>query len=126
MHAHQTTESEKRSVPLEAIEFELALNAENIRQSGFEASVRRALTRSSGSLLFLMPVSDIPHCQRIAAILAGKGAESQLLLVLLHSDGDSFHIETAEESALKPYANVAMSYRNVLERLAGGSEATTH
>ncbi len=126
MHTHETTASEKkRTVPLEAIEFELALNAENIRQSGFEASVRRALTRSGGSLLFLMPVSEIADCQRIAAILAGSGTDSQILLVLLRNDGDSFRIETAEDTALKPYASVAMSYRNVLECLAGGGEATT-
>jgi hypothetical protein len=126
MNAHQDAEPIGFPCPLEAIEFELALSAENILERGFEAVVCSALEKTGGTLLFLMPVSQLAEWQRVAAVSVGDDPESHTLLVLLHEDGASHSVESAAACGLEPYASVALSFRNVLERLAEPAASTSH
>ncbi|QDZ01048.1 hypothetical protein FQ775_12015 [Nitratireductor mangrovi] len=114
MDAQQIIAPEADRTPLEAVEFELALNSQNIFESGFETAVHRAAEKADAAVLFHMPAPDLPDCQRIAAVSLGDGADAHTLLVLLQADGGSFRIESAAASD-NPFAGIALSYRGLLD-----------
>ncbi|PSM18316.1 hypothetical protein [Nitratireductor sp. StC3] len=101
-------------MPLEAVEFELALNSQDIAESGFETALRRAAERADGSVLFHMPALAQRDCQRVAAVSLGAGHDTHTVLVLLGRDGGSVRIENARDSD-NPFAGIALSYRGLLD-----------
>lgn len=114
--AAELTQAAHAGMPLEAVEFELALNAQDIVASGFEAAVRRAADMADGSFLFHMPAHAVEDCQRVAAVsLAGLDAPFTLL-VLLGADGRSVRLEDAQASD-NPLAGMAVSYGGLLAHL---------
>jgi hypothetical protein len=114
--AAEQTPAEHAGMPLEAVEFELALNAQDIVTSGFEGAVRRAAEMAEGSFLFHMPAHASPDCQRVAAVsLAGPDAPFTLL-VLLGGDGRTVKLEDAQASD-NPLAGMAVSYGGLLAHL---------
>lgn len=109
-------DAEHEALPLELVEFELTLNAQDLVADGFEEAVRRAAESSSATVLFHMPAGEVPDCQRIAAVGIGDGEEGTTALVLLGADGRSLRVENAAEND-NPFAAIALSYRSVMDRL---------
>lgn len=116
MDARQETDTNDSGIPLETVEFELALNSQDIVEEGFEAAVRSVVDRTDATFLFHMPAHSVEGCQRVAAVSLGSGDERSTLLVLLHDDGRTFRLEAADESD-NPFAGMALSYSGLLAHL---------
>ena len=105
-------------LPLEAVEFDLALSSRDIVESGFETAVREAAEKSGAEFLFHMPVIEVEDTQRIAALRVGAVDDRHTVLVHLRADGTSFRVENAAPSQ-SPFAGIALSYGGVLDCLDG-------
>lgn len=105
-------------LPLEAVEFDLALSSRDIVESGFETAVRDAAEKSGAEFLFQMPVIEVEDTQRIAALRVGAADDRHTVLVHLRADGVSFRVENAAASD-SPFAGIALSYGGVLDCLDG-------
>jgi hypothetical protein len=114
--AADLTQAAHAGMPLEAVEFELALNAQDIVAKGFEAAVRRAAEMADGHFLFHMPAHAVPDCQRVAAVSLASPDAPFTLLVLLGADGRSVRLEDAQASD-NPLAGMAVSYGGLLAHL---------
>ena len=103
---------------LEAVELELAIDADDIRVLGFDAAVRDAMRSLDGEFLFDLPASGLATgFQRIAVVrVRSGGRETAILLVMLADDGDTIKVcEPDEETA--GLSDFARAFINVLERL---------
>lgn len=73
---------------LENVELMMALEAQNLVGSGFEASVRRAAETIGAEFLFNIPAPSSMPFQR-AALVSLADENSELVLVTLSADGSS-------------------------------------
>jgi len=115
MNAPTDVSKENTAVSLETIELELALQAQDTVQAGFEGALRQALDQAGGTLLFQMRVDDESGTRWTAAVSVGSGEDRQLLIVTIPSDGPA-RIEPMEESS-EPIARIAPAFADVMERL---------
>lgn len=112
MNVPETIKSGKTSHSLEMMEFEFSLAARSIRNDGFENCVAAAANETGAKVLFQMPACFMEDCQRVAAVLCGRGAEKKVLLVLLGADGCSIRVEDGDTG--NPIFRLANSYANLL------------
>lgn len=112
------TAPDASGLPLEAVEFDLALSSRDIVECGFETAVRDAAEKSGAVFLFQMPVIEVEDTQRIAALRVGEAEERHTVLVHLRADGVSFRVEDAAVSE-SPFAGIALSFGGVLDCLDG-------
>lgn len=108
--------SQEESVALETVEFELALQLQDIARQGFEGALSTALDSVGGKLLFDMPIA-IEDCRRVAAVSLGSGEQRLLALVVLPNGSDTPRVETAENSS-NPVAGIVAAYAGVMDHLA--------
>ena len=102
---------------LETVELELALQHEDLIKLTFEDSLKTALDRLGGRLLFDMRLDNaIDDCQRVAAVTLGDGDDKQFALVIMPEGGGSIRVEAAEASG-NPLAAIAQSYEGVMTAL---------
>lgn len=118
MDAATETAQAPAGLPLEAVEFDLALCSRDIVESGFETAVREAAEKSGAVFLFQMPVIEVEDTQRVAALRVGEADERHTVLVHLRADGVSFEVENAADSQ-SPFAGIALSFGGVLDCLDG-------
>lgn len=104
-------------VSLEAAELELALQSQDITEQGFGGAVSHALETLHGTLLFDMPASHLPGCQRIAAVSTGTGPDRLIFLIHLADDGATIKVEEASDDG-SALAGFAASCMNLMDRLA--------
>jgi hypothetical protein len=116
MNAHTVENQPSAPVSLEAVELELALGTLSLNDIGFEGSLRKALEGTGGTLLFSLPASFIPDCQRAAAITVGRGEDRQIMMVMLSADGETLRVESGDGDA-GALAGLAASYAGVMERM---------
>ncbi|HTV67415.1 MAG TPA: hypothetical protein VMF90_02660 [Rhizobiaceae bacterium] len=101
---------------LETVELELTLQHEDLVKLTFEDSLKAALDRLGGKLLFDMRLDNVDNCQRVAAVRLGDGAEKQFALVIMPPSGGPVRVEPTTESD-NPLAAIAESYDGVLSAL---------
>lgn len=75
-------------VNLKAVEFELALGAEDILANGFEACVEKAAQSAGFRPLFNLPVPPNDQLQRLAAVACMDESEPVFTFVALNNSGD--------------------------------------
>ncbi len=112
MNAPEPRISDETPVSLEAVELELSLGVLDLASLGFENCVSQAAEANGGTLLFHMPVEFIPGCQRIAAVLAGRGFDRRTVLVMLDEKGDSMRVEDAGHG--NAFSGLAASYAKLV------------
>lgn len=112
MNAPQTGFAPEADASLEAIELELALQTQDLAAAGFETCVANAAEATGGKLLFHMPVEFMPGCQRIAAVLAGKGSDQRTVMVMLDESGERTFVEDAGNG--NAFSGLASSYANLM------------
>lgn len=98
---------------LEAVELELALHNQNLVSMGFEDSIRAALEKTGGEILFQMRVEN-EDCQRVAAVRIGQGEERELALVIMPPDGGLMRVEPLARST-NPLARITESYAGLMD-----------
>jgi hypothetical protein len=101
----------------DTVEFELALQFQDIGSVGFEGAVRAALGSVGGDVLFDMPLPAEPDCQRVAAVAIGSGGDRLLALVILPAEGSALRVERADRSS-NPVAGIVAAYAGVMDHLA--------
>jgi hypothetical protein len=101
---------------LETVEFELALQLQDIARQGFEGALSTALDSVGGKLLFDMPIAS-EDCRRVAAVSLGAGEQRLLALVVLPNGSDTPRVEAAENSS-NPVAGIVAAYAGVMDHLA--------
>lgn len=99
-------------VSLEAIELEFALGTRKLGEQGFEGCVSDAAAETGGRLLFHMPAGFIADCQRVGAVLAGRGEQKRIVLVMLNEAGNRMRVEDAGNG--NPFAGLAESFAGLL------------
>jgi hypothetical protein len=102
------------SIDLETVELELTLQHEDLMKLPFEDSVRVALDRLGGKLLFQMRLDNAGDCQRVAAVRLGDKEEEQFALIIMPQGGRSIRVEAASESD-NPLARIAESYAGIMD-----------
>ncbi|PHP67151.1 hypothetical protein CSC94_11460 [Zhengella mangrovi] len=103
--------------PLEEVEFEMAIQIQDIRTSGFAQSVSDAAASIGGRMLFDLPCPSGTGCQRVAAIAADTdGGDTRVMLVILSEDGLSVGTENAIGSD-HIFAGFALSHAALDEHL---------
>ena len=105
---------------LETMEFELALQFQDVRSEGFEAAVAAAADSVGGALLFDMPVPAETECQRVAAVAIGAGENRLLMLVTMPNEGDALRVETVEKSS-HPVAGIVAAYAGLMDHFAAAA-----
>lgn len=98
---------------LEAVELELALHNQNLVSMGFEDSIRAALEKTGGEILFQMRIEN-EDCQRIAAVRIGEGEEREFALVIMPPDGGMMRVEPLAHST-NPLARITESYAGLMD-----------
>ena len=102
---------------LEMVELELALDIGDIRALGFASAVRQAIESLGGEFLFDLPASGLSDTdQRIAVVRITQGGKDQLLMVMLHEDGEQLQISLPDERTAG-LADFARAFIDVLEKL---------
>ena len=82
----------KAARSLENVELHMALEAQNLVGSGFEAAVRRAAETIGAEFLFNIPAPSSLPFQR-AALVSLPDEHAELVLVTLSDDGASMHAQ---------------------------------
>lgn len=109
--------SENGTAELETVELMLALEAQDVRLSGFEESVRAAVGSVKGELLFHLPAPASLPFQRVALVMLATESGPAIVLATLDEAGGAIEIqpETAETSHLfrlgEAYLDVATRFR---------------
>ncbi len=85
--AKQALEKAETQPDLKAVEFELALGAEDIGANSFEACVNRAAKEVGFVPLFNLPIPVRHSIQRLAALAAIVDEKPVFIFVGLHEDG---------------------------------------
>jgi hypothetical protein len=98
---------------LETVEFELALQNQNLVSLGFEESIRTALEGVGGEVLFQMRLEE-QDCQRVAAVRIGKGDDQEFALVIMPPGGGIMRVESVSQST-NPLAMIAESYAGLVD-----------
>jgi hypothetical protein len=98
---------------LETVEFELALQNQNLVSLGFEESIRTALEGVGGEVLFQMRLEE-QDCQRVAAVRIGTGEEQEFALVIMPPGGGIMRVEPVKQSN-NPLAKIAESYAGLVD-----------
>jgi hypothetical protein len=98
---------------LEAVELELELHNQNLVSLGFEESIRAALERIGGEILFQMRIEN-EDCQRVAAVRLGNGDERELALVIMPPHGGLMRVEPVAQST-NPLARITESYAGLMD-----------
>jgi len=101
---------------LETVELELTLQQEDLARLTFEDSLKAALDRLDGELLFDVKLDNVDDCQRVAAVRLGDDSGRQFALVIMPQNGGSVRVEAAAGSA-NPLAAIAESYAGVMDAL---------
>jgi hypothetical protein len=96
---------------LEAVELELELHNQNLVSLGFEESIRVALERIGGEILFQMRIEN-EDCQRVAAVRLGD--ERELALVIMPPNGGLMRVEPVAQST-NPLARITESYAGLMD-----------
>jgi hypothetical protein len=113
------------SPSLEAVELELALQAEDPVASCFAESVRRAASAAGGIFLFEIRVDMLPGLQRMAAVGFGSAGERQVVMVAQPADGGAPRVEPlVAGTETNPLADLALSYAGVMDCLARETAGT--
>ncbi len=105
--------AQQASDSLETVELELALHNQNVVSLGFEESIRTALDRIGGEILFQMRVEN-EDCQRVAAVRLGQGNEAEFALVILPPGGGLMRVEPVAQST-NPVARITESYASLMD-----------
>lgn len=102
---------------LEMVELELALDLGDIRTFGFASAVRQAIESLGGEFLFDLPASGLSDTdQRIAVVRVTQGGKDQLLMVMLHEDGEQLKVGLPDDRTAG-LADFARAFIDVLEKL---------
>jgi hypothetical protein len=109
----ETAAAQQASDSLERVELELALHNQNVVSLGFEESIRTALDRIGGEILFQMRVEN-EDCQRVAAVRLGQGNEAEFALVILPPGGGLMRVEPVAQST-NPVARITESYASLMD-----------
>lgn len=102
---------------LEAVELMLALEAQDVTQTGFEESVLSAAASVGGELLFQMPAPASLPFQRAALIMLPTDSGNTVVLAALDDAGSAIELlaENAETAHLyrlgEAYLEVATRFR---------------
>lgn len=104
---------------LESVELQMALDAQNLMSSGFEASVRRATEAIGAEFLFNIPAPSSLPFQR-AALVSLPDNCAELVLVTLSADGVSMaaHIEGPETAHLFRLGEAWLAVVNQFRKLS--------
>lgn len=105
---------------LEMVELELALRHQDFIEFGFEGSVRHALDKIGGTLLFHMRMDGNADCDWVAAIALSSGEDRRYALVVQPAGGGPLRVEDAETSDI-PVARLAPAYADLMDRLSVAS-----
>lgn len=105
-------------VSLEAVELELALQLQDVVESGFENNVQSAVEAAGYRFLFQFPAELDDELQRVAAICTGDGEQRRILLVHLTDDGQTLRVDAPDEEE-NSIAGFAASYAGLMDYLAG-------
>jgi hypothetical protein len=107
------------SSSLENVELLMALEAQNLVGSGFEASVRRAAEKIGAEFLFNIPAPSSLPFQR-AALVSLPDDIGELVLVTLSADGTTMdaQIETSETSHLFRLGEAWLAVVNQFRKLS--------
>jgi hypothetical protein len=109
--------SESGAAELETVELMLALEAQDVRLSGFEECVRAAVRSVNGELLFHLPAPASLPFQRVALVMLATENGPAIVLATLDETGSAIDIqpETGETEHLfrlgEAYLNVATRFR---------------
>ena len=98
------------------MEFELALQLQDIESKGFDGAVAAAVDSVGGELLFDMPLPAETDCRHVAAVSLGTGRDRALMLVMLPKEGEALRVETVEESS-HPVAGIVAAYAGLKDHL---------
>lgn len=101
----------------DTMEFELALQLQDVQSEGFEAAVAAAVDSAGGALLFDMPMPVETDCRRVAAVAIGSGDNRLLMLVTQPKDEETLRVEAIEKSS-HPVAGIVAAYAGLMDRLA--------
>jgi hypothetical protein len=101
----------------DTVEFEIALQLQDLESEGFEAAVAAAADSAGGALLFDMPMPAETDCRRVAAVSIGSGENRLLMLVTQPSDDEALRVEAVEKSS-HPVARIVAAYAGLMDRLA--------
>jgi hypothetical protein len=107
------------SSSLENVELLMALEAQNLVGSGFEASVRRAAEKIGAEFLFNIPAPSSLPFQR-AALVSLPDDIGELVLVTLSADGTTMdaQIETPETAHLFRLGEAWLAVVNQFRKLS--------
>ena len=104
-------------IELETVELMLALESQDVMQTGFEESVQAAAASVDGELLFHVPAPSSLPFQRAALVMLPTEAGSTVVLATLDDSGSAIDLktETAENAHLfrlgEAYLEVATRFR---------------
>jgi len=98
---------------LEAVELELELHNQNLVSLGFEESIRVALDRIGGEMLFQMRLEN-DDCQRVAAVRLGSGDQREFALVIMPPNGGLMRVEPVAHST-NPLAGITESFAGLMD-----------
>jgi hypothetical protein len=108
---------QSENVELEAVELMLALEAQDVAQSGFEESVQLAAASVNGEMLFQVPAPSSLPFQRAALIMLPTDSGNSVVLAVLDEAGSAIELvgdspETAHLYRLgEAYLEVATRFR---------------
>lgn len=111
-----TVQSGASAPTLEIVELELALQHQDFVEKGFEGSVRQALERIGGTLLFRTRMGGVAGCDWVAAVALDADGERKLAIVAQPTDGGPLRVEDAETSEM-PAARLAKAYADLMGKL---------
>lgn len=80
---------------LDSVEFQMALEAQNLARKGFDAAVRRAAEATGAEFLFNIPAPSSLPFQRAALV---RLPETSRQIVLVTLSGDGVKMEAQEET----------------------------
>lgn len=109
----EAAELETAAESLEAVELELELQNQNLVSLGFEESIRVALERIGGEMLFQMRLEN-EDCQRVAAVRLGDGEQREFALIIMPPGGGLMRVEPVPGST-NPLARIAESYAGLMD-----------
>ena len=92
----------------------LSIDPADVASTGFEPTLRAALEKAGGALLFIMP--GRAGEKSVAAVSIEKGENRDTLLAILQSDDGVVRLESANGSS-HPVAGLALSWTRVMERM---------
>ena len=105
--------------PFEAVEFELALDLQDVTAASFADCVSSAAHVIGGEILFEMPADgSIEDAQRIAAVRMAGDNSGRILFAILDQDGLTVRMASRAEVGER-FHGFARAFIGVLERIRG-------